>query len=72
VRPLARELAEMQGEGSTQAVRSALEAKLAEERRKIPLMERVKDKTDRIAAYPDTGLKADKFFYDSLNDEEDA
>ena len=26
---------------------------------------------DRVALYPDTGLEADKAFYDSLNDEED-
>ena len=68
---LARELARMQGGGITEAVKSALETKIAEERRKVPLMERIKDITDRIAAYPDTGFKADKAFYDSLNDEED-
>ena len=63
---LARELARLQGNGITGAVRSALEAKLAEERRKVPLMERIKDVTDRIASYPDTGLKADKAFFDDL------
>ena len=68
---LARELARLQGEGITHAVKSALEDKLAHERRKLPLMERIKDITDRIASYPDTGLEADKAFYDSLNDEED-
>jgi antitoxin VapB len=68
---LARELAAIQGEGITHAVRSALETKLAEERRRIPLTERIKDITDRIASYPDIGLEVDKVFYDSLNDEED-
>jgi antitoxin VapB len=68
---LARELARLQGNGITGAVRSALEAKLAEERRKVPLLERIKDITDEIAAAPKTGLKADKAFFDWLSDEED-
>ena len=68
---LARELARMRGEGITEAVKSALSDKLAAERKKLPLMERIKDITDRIAAYPDTGLQADKAFYDSLYGEED-
>lgn len=63
---LARELARLQGNGITGAVRSALETKLAEERKKVPLMERIKDITDEIAAAPDTGLKADKAFFDDL------
>jgi len=67
---LARELAELQGNGITGAVKSALETKLAEHRRKIPLMERIKDITDEIAAAPKTGLKADKAFYDWLSGEE--
>ncbi|HEX9905099.1 MAG TPA: type II toxin-antitoxin system VapB family antitoxin [Propylenella sp.] len=63
---LARELARLQGDGITNAVRSALEAKLAEERRKVPLMERIKDITDEIAAAPKTGLKADKAYFDEM------
>jgi antitoxin VapB len=63
---LARELANLQGNGITGAVKSALEAKLAQERRKVPLMERIKDITDRIAAAPDTGLKADKAWFDDM------
>ncbi len=68
---LARELAYMQGNGITEAVRSALEAKLHEERKKIPLLERIKPITDRLAAAPKTGLEADKAFYDGLSGEED-
>ncbi|MGH6925248.1 MAG: type II toxin-antitoxin system VapB family antitoxin [Propylenella sp.] len=68
---LARELAALQGEGITNAVKSALETKLAEARSKLPLMERIKDLTDEIAAAPKTGLKADKAFYDWLSGEED-
>jgi antitoxin VapB len=63
---LARELAQIQGKGITGAVRSALEAKLAQERSKLPLMERIKDITDRIASYPDTGEKADKAWFDEM------
>jgi antitoxin VapB len=63
---LARELADLQGNGLTGAVKSALVSKLAEERQKLPLMDRIKDITDRIAAYPDTGAKADKAFFDDL------
>ena len=63
---LARELARLQGNGITGAVKSALEAKLVEERRKVPLMERIKDITDEIATAPKTGLKADKAFFDDM------
>jgi antitoxin VapB len=68
---LARELAALQGEGITSAVKSALVTKLAEQRRKLPLLERIKDITDEIAAAPKTGLEADKAFYDWLSGEED-
>jgi len=68
---LARELAQIQRGGITEAVKSALQTKLEEERRKLPLMERIKDITDEVASWPKTGLKADKAFYDSLNDEDD-
>lgn len=68
---LARELAQIQRGGITEAVKSALQTKLEEERRKLPLMERIKDITDEVASWSKTGLKADKAFYDSLNDEDD-
>ena len=68
---LARELARLQGSGITEAVRSALEEKLSSERKKLPLLERIKDITDEIAAAPNTGMKADKGFYDWLSGEED-
>ncbi len=63
---LARELARLQGDGITNAVKSALEAKLREQRHKVPLLERIKDLTDEIAAAPKTGLKADKAYFDEM------
>ena len=68
---LARELAQIQRGGITEAVRSALQTKLAEERRKIPLMERIKDITDELNANADPDFKPDKAFYDWLSGEED-
>jgi antitoxin VapB len=67
---LARELAQLQKSGITQAIRSALEAKLAEERKKVPLSERIRDLQDEVASWPETGLAADKAFYDSLYEDE--
>jgi antitoxin VapB len=66
-----RELAKEKGVSITVAVREAAERELAERRKKLPLMERIKDITDEVASWPKTGLKADKAFYDSLNDEDD-
>ena len=63
---LARELADIQRGGITEAVKSALVTKLAEERRKVPLMERIKDITDEVASWPKTGLKADKAYFDDM------
>jgi antitoxin VapB len=36
----------------------------------VPLRERIRDIQDRIAAYPDTGLEADKAFFDELSGDE--
>jgi len=33
------------------------------------MMERIREIQARVASWPDTGLEADKAFYDSLNDE---
>lgn len=68
---LARELARLQGNGITGAVKSALETKLADERKKVPLMERIKDITDELNADPDVNFKPDKAFFDWLSGEED-
>lgn len=62
---LVRELAESRGLGLTQAV----EVAVTNELKKDSVREKVRRIQDRLAAMPDSGLKADKAFYDSLNDE---
>lgn len=42
---------------------------LRREDEKLSLWERLKPLRDRINSRPDTGLEADKAYYDSLNDE---
>ena len=54
-------------EGSkTEAVRTTLVYEAERLEGKLSLAERVRPIQERIAAYPDTGLEADKAFYDSL------
>ena len=70
VEQLAEQLASAARVDTTEAVRMALVNEL--QRREASLAEflaHIKPIQDRIAAIPDTGLKADKAFYDSLNDE---
>ncbi len=66
-----RELAARKGVSMTEAVRGAVEgelSKLAEDKR--PMLERIRDIQERVAAYPKTGLKADKAFFDWLSGDE--
>ena len=60
-----RKLAKLRGVTLTEAIRVAVEKELADT--KIDM--RIDDLIARVAAMPNTGLKADKAFYDSLNDE---
>lgn len=62
---LVRRLAKLKKVGLTEAVRVAVENEI----RRIPLSERVRILQDRMAAMGSSGLKADKAFYDQLNDE---
>jgi antitoxin VapB len=70
-----RKLAAITGLSLTEAVRQAAKAELArlkaveatKDRR--PFLEKIKDIQDQLAAYPRTGFKADKEFYDGLSDE---
>lgn len=70
VNRLAETLASKAGVSKTEAVRIALVNELARQAsERESFMEQVKEIQDRLASYPSTGLKADKAFYDSLNDE---
>ncbi len=62
-----RRLAARKGLSLTDAIREACEAELARERERIPSAERLKAIQERVRALPDTGLKADKAFFDRLS-----
>lgn len=66
---LAERLASEARVSKTEAVRMALVNELAKRDEKPSLLERIKPIQDAIAAYPKTGLKADKDFYDELSGE---
>ena len=63
---LVRKLAKREGIGLTEAVRRAVSAQLATDKT-VPLAQRIKKIADEIAKYPETGLKADKAFFDDLS-----
>jgi antitoxin VapB len=63
-----RRLAKLRGITLTEAIRVAVEAELARE--KEDENEAAIDRLiAKVATWPNTGLKADKAFYDSLNDD---
>ncbi len=62
-----RKLAKIKGKTLTETIREAVERALAEEIGKPSLREKIKAIQDRVAALPDTGLQADKAFYDELS-----
>jgi len=64
---LVRELARKRGVGLTEAVKLAVGAELKRDVDQIPLRERIKPLQAEIAAWPRTGLKADKAFFDDLS-----
>ena len=61
-----RHLAKIKGKTLTETIREAVENELRKERRGT-LRERIKPIQDRLAAFPPTGLEADKAFYDELS-----
>ena len=63
---LVRRLARQEGVGLTEAVKRAVQAKL-DDASHVPLREKLKRIADEIAKYPDTGLRADKSFFDELS-----
>ncbi len=67
---LVRTLADRKGIALTEAVTLAVRNELRKIDEAPSLWERLKPLHDRVAAWPSTGLEADKAFFDSLNDEE--
>lgn len=65
---LVRALARRKGIGLTEAVKLAVRNELVNDQDRPPLRERLRAIAGEIAALPDTGLKADKAFYDELSD----
>jgi antitoxin VapB len=64
---LVRALARRKGIGLTEAVKLAVRHELAGGQDQPPLRERLRAIAKEIAALPDTGLQADKAFYDELS-----
>lgn len=67
VNKLAERLAARKRVTKTEAIRQALQNELRRVEDEMPLWERLKPLRDKIAAYPKTGLKADKEFFDELS-----
>lgn len=67
---IVRDFARERSVGITDAIKLAVkEAREAKARERERIMAGIKDIQERVASYGKTGLKADKAFYDSLNDE---
>ena len=66
VERMVRDLAAERGISLTEAVELAVANELT---RAADFHEKVRRLQERVASYGKTGLKADKAFYDSLNDE---
>jgi antitoxin VapB len=66
-----RELARLRGVGLTEAVHQAVGEALERDTVEEPLIDRVRQIQQRIAARGRTGLVADKAFFDWLSGEED-
>ena len=65
---LVRKLARQKGVGITEAVKLAVDAELRREATvKPPLRDRIRAIQDEVRSWPDTGLKADKAFFDELS-----
>jgi antitoxin VapB len=64
---LVRELARKRGQGLTEAVKTAVGAELRREVAGVPFAERLRALQDKALSRPETGLAADKAFYDELS-----
>lgn len=69
VNRLAGKLARRRSMNKTDAVKLALENELRRLDEAIPLAERLRPIQARVLARPETGLEADKAFYDELSGE---
>lgn len=67
---LAARLAQRRGISKTAAVKLALQHELDRDAAALPLRERLRIWREEHPLGEPTGLKADKAFYDSLNDED--
>ena len=67
VNQLAEKLAAQKRVNKTEAVRIALENELRRTSEALPLWDRLKPLRERVATYPDSGLAADKAFFDDLS-----
>ncbi len=67
VNRLAETLAARTRLNKTEAVKRALQNELRHIDETAPLRERIRPIQDRVAAWPSTGLEADKAFYDELS-----
>jgi antitoxin VapB len=66
---LAAQLAKARRTTKTQAVKLALRHELDQMGKSLSLEERLRPLQDEVLSYPETGLQADKDFFDSLSDE---
>ena len=67
VNALAGELAARKHISKTDAVKLALQNELRRENEKLPLRERLRPLQQQVKALPETGLEADKAFFDALS-----
>ena len=67
VNQLAERLAARKHTSKTDAVRTALENELRRLDEALPLRDRLRPLQDRVLSRPETGLEADKAFYDELS-----
>ena len=69
VEALARKLARRHGTGVTDVIRQALEEKARRDEAEPSLWEKLAPLREKVARMPDSGLKADRAFYDELSGE---
>ena len=68
---LVRELARKRGVGLTEAIRQAVDAELKRAEAEPTMLDKIHALQREIAKRPNSGLKADKAFFDWLSGEED-